>query len=291
MKNWPAGLHIVLEGSASEGIDLLSLGYKYNSRKVLCFISTNNVGSTMTSSFYEATWRDNNGNTMSHQIPCPQIISEYFQNSNTIDKHNHVRQFLLELEKHWITEDGFFRIITTLFGMGITDCWKAYKFHLGNRHRHKNISIDGFVDLLCHDLLSNQFSDVTAEEATLVIPGTPPLDGTRPASSHHVVAPAAVSTVVAFDNTTVVSSLTLSNDSRLEILSHELTKIEENVARSDPSVQSYMRIRRQRCKACRKKTTFKCSKCINTVALCNNTVCLGWHRSKLLTGNTTLIDG
>jgi len=66
MKNWPAGSHIVLEGSPSEGVDLLAVGYKYNSRKVLCFISTYNVGSTILCSFYEATWLDDNGNTMCH---------------------------------------------------------------------------------------------------------------------------------------------------------------------------------------------------------------------------------
>jgi len=28
MKTWPAGSHIVLEGSVSEGVDLLAVGYK-----------------------------------------------------------------------------------------------------------------------------------------------------------------------------------------------------------------------------------------------------------------------
>jgi len=144
-----------------------------------------------------------------------------------IDKHNHVYQFLLQLEKHWVTEDGYFCIITTLFGMEITDCWKAYRFHLGNQHQHKNISIDAFVDLLCHDLLSNDFSDVMAEEATLVIPGTPPACTLPADSSHAATAPAVISTVqvMACDNT-VISSLMYSNDlmaSKLEILSHELT--------------------------------------------------------------------
>ena len=39
MKEWPAGPHIVLEGRATrEGVDLIAIGYKYNSRKSLCFI-------------------------------------------------------------------------------------------------------------------------------------------------------------------------------------------------------------------------------------------------------------
>jgi len=97
-----------LEGSANEGVNLLSIGYKYNMRKVLCFICTYNVGLTITSSIYKAKWLDNNGNTMSCQIPHLDIISKYFQYSNAINKHNHVGQFLLQLEKHWIMEDGYF---------------------------------------------------------------------------------------------------------------------------------------------------------------------------------------
>ncbi len=249
----------------------------------------------VTSGFYEATWLDNNGNTMCHQIPHLHILSKYFQHSNAIDKHNHVHQFLLQLEKHWVMEDGYFCIITTLFGMVITDCWKAYKFHLGNCHQHKNISINAFVDLLCHDLLSNQLSNVMVEEATLIIPGTPPDCMMRSADDRHAVAPVVSAVqVVACDNT-IISSLTHSNDSmasKLELLSHQLTKNEESEIRSDPTFKSYVRTKRMRCKAwqCGKKTTFKCSKCVHTVALCNSNVCLDWHRSKILMGNAGLID-
>ena len=132
MKSWPAGSHMVLEASAVDGMDLLAIGYKYNSRKVLCFVSTKNVGSTEPTCYYEARWIDKNGNTMSRHVPRPKIIDDYFTHSNTVDKHNHVWQFLLCLEKHWKTEDGYFRIITTIFGICITDAWKAYRYHLGS---------------------------------------------------------------------------------------------------------------------------------------------------------------
>ena len=35
----PAGARIVLEGTV-DGVQLLAIGYKYNSRKVLCFVAT-----------------------------------------------------------------------------------------------------------------------------------------------------------------------------------------------------------------------------------------------------------
>ena len=43
------------------------------------------------------------------------------------DKHNHARQHELRLEKYWITTDCWFRIITTVIGITVTDCWKAYR--------------------------------------------------------------------------------------------------------------------------------------------------------------------
>jgi len=32
-KYWPAGSHIVMEGSSEDGVDLLAIGYKYNTKK------------------------------------------------------------------------------------------------------------------------------------------------------------------------------------------------------------------------------------------------------------------
>jgi len=189
-------------------------------------------------------------------------------------------------------EDGYFQIIMTLFGMGITDGWKAYKFHLGNWHSHKQISIETFADLLCHDLLNNQFSSVTAEETTFLIPGTPP-DGTCPADSGTTGLVLSTIQEVACNNSTVVSSLTQSKDSmasKLEILSHELTKMMESALQSDPTLGSCMRTKRYQCKACQNKLMFKCSKCIQTVALCNRTVCLDWHRLQILMGKCCLVS-
>ena len=48
-----------------------------------------------------------------------------------------------------------------MIGMVVTDCWKAYKYQLGAHHRHKNVSILKFTDMLVHDLLNRSpFSEV-----------------------------------------------------------------------------------------------------------------------------------
>ena len=52
MKNWPFGLHIVLEGRVSEGVDLLALGYKYNKHKVLSFIVNKESGLMEPADYY-----------------------------------------------------------------------------------------------------------------------------------------------------------------------------------------------------------------------------------------------
>ena len=45
---------------------------------------------------------------MTWDLPLPQVISKFFLDSNVIDIFNQACQFDLQLEKHWITYDGFF---------------------------------------------------------------------------------------------------------------------------------------------------------------------------------------
>ena len=109
-----------------QGTFLFATGYKYNKRKVVCFISTQGGGYTYEGKPYKARWKDKNNNFVVKDIPQPFLCSRYFQNLNTVDGHNQSLQFDLRLEKCWVTEDGFFRIATMIFGMVITDCWKGY---------------------------------------------------------------------------------------------------------------------------------------------------------------------
>ena len=161
MKQWPAGAHLVLEGTTSTGVRLLAIGYKYNKKKVLCFISTADGGHTEPGEPYKAKWIGENGEKFTKNVPRPDIVARYFVNSNTIDKHNHARQGILGLEEQWVTTNPFFRFITSMIGIVVTDCWKAYKYQLGAHHRHKNVSIMRFADMLVHDLLNRTpFSEV-----------------------------------------------------------------------------------------------------------------------------------
>jgi hypothetical protein len=64
--------------------------------------------------FYHVSWSrykmwytDGFGNVMMHLVECPDVISKFFNDSNTIDSHNQSRQHYLGMEKFWVTTDAY----------------------------------------------------------------------------------------------------------------------------------------------------------------------------------------
>jgi len=47
LKTWPGGMNLAMEAMTTKGVQLIAMGYKYNSSKVLCFVATKNAGSTV----------------------------------------------------------------------------------------------------------------------------------------------------------------------------------------------------------------------------------------------------
>ena len=163
MELWPSGACLAYEVTSPLGVDLLAIGYKYNARTCLCFIATKNAGSLAEGDPYVARFRDQHGNAMTRKVPRPAIISKYFGRSNVIDTHNHLRQFLLRLEKYWVTHSGWFRIDTTLIGMTVTDCYLLLRRQSSNQ-RMKNQTLAQFVDNLTWELLNNPYKDEIESE-------------------------------------------------------------------------------------------------------------------------------
>ena len=62
LKDAPGGTHIVLEGKHLEAADLVTIGYRYNSKVNLYFVITKNVGSTRKGKLYEIKFVDSHGN-------------------------------------------------------------------------------------------------------------------------------------------------------------------------------------------------------------------------------------
>jgi hypothetical protein len=106
---------------------------------------------------YIARFPDANGNVAQRSVPRPDVISQYFSDSNVIDSHNQARQGVLQLEKHWVVQDCWFRSNTTLIGMTVTDCWRAYKHALT-----KDVTIKDFADQMAYDCIYNAHSDTAS---------------------------------------------------------------------------------------------------------------------------------
>ena len=169
MKNWPGGTHLVMEGNI-DGVKLYAVGYKYCKKKTMCFLFTEGSSSTEEGEPYRARWKDENGNNMYREVARPECCSKYFSVSNTIDVLNQQRQKELRLEKFWVTEDGYFRIICTTFGICVVDCWNAYVHHLPWNHRHKTCDLMTVANMMAKDLLENQEDDtVDLEHRSLCI--------------------------------------------------------------------------------------------------------------------------
>lgn len=122
MASFPAGYHMVMEAPDAP---VFAVGYKYNRRKVICFVFNKVTGVTTPGRPYMVRWCDDNDHLCSRKVECPDVCSLYFNHCNSIDAHNHVCQFALSLEKRWVTTCGYFRIFTTVLGVCVVDCWKV----------------------------------------------------------------------------------------------------------------------------------------------------------------------
>ena len=139
----PGGVHIVLKGKHPNGHTLYAIGYRYSKSKTLLFVMTSKAGSTTWGSKYENKFVDKYGNIgkllfihypftiyiiLFHNafflfsqeirhVERPEVISDFYRDSNSVDKHNHARQSSLALEKKWLTQNCFFQLLTTIIGI------------------------------------------------------------------------------------------------------------------------------------------------------------------------------
>ena len=179
MEEWPPGSHLLLETTV-RGKTYYALGYKYIMKKTICFVATEKAGHTGDGDPYEARWLDDNGRMSSRNIKRPHILSEYFNNSNQIDMHNHARQSQLAIEKNVVTHDGYFRLWCTYLGITVTDAWKLYRHDLGDNCGNKNISINSFANILCKTHLLNDYSQNYESNPNPPLPCLPAPDLRQP---------------------------------------------------------------------------------------------------------------
>jgi hypothetical protein len=272
LENWPGGMHLVMEGLTPDMKTLLAIGYKYNSRKVLCFLATKNAGATTPGVPYRARFVDDNRNLVARPVERPEVLSNYFKQSNCVDKHNHARQYELRLEKLWKTNNCWFRIVTTIIGIVVTDCWKAYKYSCNDPKKDSEYTICEFADSLAFELVHNKFCN-----GQQVAPTLSPLvekqkeqeyeENTLPTQQSSSLGPGSCQRILELDNAnSVVSPLTsdrtystVSQIARSDQLWDTL--MTSHIHERNDAIDCEGKIRRRKCINCRKKTQWYCVKC------------------------------
>ena len=160
LKDAPGGCHIVLEGKHPSEADLIAMGYRYNSKVTLSFVMSKNAGSIRKGSPYEMKFTDAYRNIHVRLVDRLSVISEFFQDSNVVDKYNQARQHELGLEKKWETRDHYFRLTTTMIGFNTIDTWNLSRFHLlfsklqQKHNAEQSVTILIFAGILTKQLLT-----------------------------------------------------------------------------------------------------------------------------------------
>jgi hypothetical protein len=98
-------------------------------------VATKDAGSAAKGTPYQMKFTDDWGNIHIRDVDSPDIISRFFESSNTIDKHNQCHPAELALEKHWQTQNPFFHLHTTIIGMNVVDCYFLADHHQIINHR------------------------------------------------------------------------------------------------------------------------------------------------------------
>ena len=80
--------YIALEGKHLSGTDLVTIGYRCNSKVTLLFIMSKNNGSPRKGLPYKIKFTDTGSNVHVRLVDIPSVVSNFFQDSSVVDKHN-----------------------------------------------------------------------------------------------------------------------------------------------------------------------------------------------------------
>ena len=133
--------------------------YVYCYHLALAFVGSWNAGSTTPGNPYVARFPDRFGNLIEKDIERPEVISDYFEDSDAVDCHNKTRQSDLGLEMHWRTIDCWLRLSTTMVGITVTDTWNAMRYHCKADSGFKDMSVKKFAECLVYDLWNKEWGE------------------------------------------------------------------------------------------------------------------------------------
>lgn len=224
-------------------------------------------------------------------VDRPEVISDYFQDSDAVDSHNKSRQGDLKLEKYWRTTDGWFRIITTFVGITATDSWNATRYHCTKQSGFKDMPIKTFTECVVYDLWNKPWDDNERKNAILV--------GVSAEDSVECALVSPTNSVISWGSTesTVVSNLNEEQALMDQIkTSHQLVKTERKMSGGQKRNDRTRRCCSIGARGCdsidrKKKVSFECGhpNCMQAVRkrnsnysqgifICQNPACLEQHR-------------
>jgi hypothetical protein len=174
-----------------QGVPMIATGYKFNRKRTLLYISTRDAGAASNGVAYEAKFPDSHGNLRSRSVPRAELISTFYSGSNAIDSHNHLRQYVLAIEKAWRSQDAFFRLQCTVIGMTVVDTYKLAQYHLPPCHVMHSTALVDFSRKLAYELVHNNLPDWRPGS------GFPQLDAATAAAATAAAAAASSSTTAA----------------------------------------------------------------------------------------------
>ena len=162
MKYCPGGSIFIMKSTprVPGGIQLMAIGYKYNYRKVLGFISTKGYRSTEPGDPYLSCYPDIYSNIYVFPVVSPHLLVRYFNACNAIENHNRMRKTDTALDQYWVTHSGYFRLATTLaLGMGIIYVKILFCHGISQESEGGNISMGDYKNRTVYDFFDNIFPD------------------------------------------------------------------------------------------------------------------------------------
>ena len=138
-----------------DGVKVMAIGYKYNSKKVLHFVAPEGAGSCEPGFEYQTKFTDAAGNVCTRGVIRPAVISRYYGLSPKCDNHNQGRQHELRLEEIWVTTDCWFRLACTIIGITTYDCLLAMRASSPDSSQFKRMSTVDFTDMMSYQMIHN----------------------------------------------------------------------------------------------------------------------------------------
>jgi len=155
LRGFPGGSHLEMKAIV-DGVTLMAIGYKYNSKGTLYFLAPEGAATTLQGNPYVTKWPDEDLNVLSREVPRPALPARYFDNFNLVDKHNQDRQHELDLESNWPTDDPIFRISCTIDGMTGVDTMLAVQGESYMSSRVRSTTTKVFIEMLAEEMLENE---------------------------------------------------------------------------------------------------------------------------------------